>query len=147
MPIKSLPDIRQKTGHDCGHAAAKCVAVFHATGDAIHDLATEQHGTDPATLEAIFRKAGWWASAGERSLSELAYYCGDSRPVICAIQRHGGGHYVVVRAVTRSRVWFHCPIDGDSWLTHREWLAAWNDNGRYSEFQRFGLVVFPKPKH
>jgi ABC-type bacteriocin/lantibiotic exporter with double-glycine peptidase domain len=144
MRIKELPDIRQKHDHDCGHAALRCLAAYHTgSPNGVADLSTQQHGTDPATIEAILRSWGWCVSAGERTLSELAYYCGDGRPVLTPIQRHGGGHYVVVYAVTRSRVWFQCPVDGASWLSHDEWANVWHDNGRYAGFHSFGVVAWP----
>lgn len=146
--IKRLPDIRQDAGHDCGHAAIRCVIQHHTPGAVVVIyLSSPQWGLDPATMESIFRaKLAWNTSCGERTLDELAYYCSDGRPVICPIQRQGGGHYVVVRAVTSKRVYYHCPIDGPTWANVNDWLASWTDGGRWGEFWRFGLVAWPKTK-
>lgn len=142
-----LPDIRQADGHDCGEAAIRCVVQHHTPGAAVVlNLATPHYGLDPATMESVFRgRLGWCVSAGERTLDELAYYANDGRPVVCPVQRHGTGHYVVVGQVTGRRVYFHDPTDGPAWLTVTDWIAGWTDEGRFgAEFWRFGLVAWPR---
>lgn len=148
MPtIRKLPDIRQDGAHDCGHAAMRCVIEYHQPGAVVVvNLASPQWGMDPATMESLFRaKLSWNTSCGERTVDELEYYCNDGRPVITPIQLHGTGHYVVVRHVTRNRVYYHDPVDGAGWMTVADWVASWRDGGRWGEFNRFGLVAWPGP--
>lgn len=145
MSILTVPDTRQSKDFNCGTAAMTCVVrFFKSRGTVIADLASPEYGTDPTTIEASFRKAGWKVNSGNRTLAELQSLCNQGIPVIALVTRDGVGHYVVVCGVTSRRTYYHDPLEGMKWLTHADWLERWHDTGRWGEaFREFAIAAWP----
>lgn len=144
MPILQIPRVLQSADFDCATACMTALVRFHKTrGAVLSDLASPEAGMDPATVELIFRKAGWKVNAGERSLDDLQSNCLAGRPVMCLITREGEGHWIVVAGVTPRRIYFHDPLEGMRFVTHVEFLEFWHDIGRYgATFHNFGMVAW-----
>jgi ABC-type bacteriocin/lantibiotic exporter with double-glycine peptidase domain len=76
------------------------------------------------------------------TLDDLRHHHRLGRPVVCLVRIDGGGHWVVVRGVTRSRVHFHDPADGRQSLPFAEWESRWIDTDRAGTvFRQHGISV------
>lgn len=137
-----LPEILQDKGHDCGEAAVRCVLAFHGV-TAPARIACQIDGTDPRTLEIYLRRLGCLVTSGEMSTDDLRHFCGDGRPVVCLVTNPGeGSHWVTVRGVSRSRVYFMDPWDGSGNASVKDWEVFWTATGRLGEtYKRWGVVV------
>lgn len=137
-----LPDVRQRTGWDCGLACAEIVARFwgYPAAPLLAKLpATPLDGLDPRTLEAGLRAEGFNVLAGEMSLSDLASQTAQGRPVVCC----ASGHWVVVAGVTRSRVHYQDPFLGPRRERIDAWLARWCDGDRSgAQYDKFGISAW-----
>ena len=140
--LLDLSDIRQKDDHDCG------VAVFHTITDYLLDClpplaADPMDGLHPLELEAAFRRAGLNTISGSMTMADLAHHQRLFRPVACLIRTEHGGHWVVSRGVTPSRVYVQDPDAGRRWLARREWTAGWWDLDRMATvFRSHGVAVW-----
>ena len=145
-----LPDVRQRTGHDCATAALRTVYQWHFGRDSrIRDLSSAVNGTDPATLEANIRVGGGWnANGGEMILDDLAHYCATWRPVIALISPDypdsGESHYVVVAGVYRGRVHYQCPEQGPGVMAAAKWLSLWHGRGKHADFRCWCVAAWPR---
>ncbi len=137
--LLSLPDIRQEGLHDCGNAAVECVLQFHKI-QARARLATLERGTGPDEIEQFFRKLGMLAVSGSMEIEDLKHYCDNWRPVICLGQwPKGDSHWVVVRGVSRRRVYYQCPEDGPEVMSEEQWLETWQTVGRHGPLKQWGI--------
>jgi ABC-type bacteriocin/lantibiotic exporter with double-glycine peptidase domain len=141
LMLLELPDVRQENGHDCGEAAACCVARFFGTALLTRSLASPEDGTHPSALETVFRRAGFAVQAGTMTLADLKHHVAQGRPVLCCVAQHGG-HWVVVRGVGRGKVYYQCPVDGPLSMRAAEFASQWADVTRAGhEFARWGIAV------
>lgn len=142
MPLLPTPDTRQRTPHDCGVAAYTC-AVGLLLGKSRRIAADPHDGVHPFELEPAFRRAGLNVVSGSMDFCDLSFHSRQGRPVCCLIRTVDGGHWVVVRGVTPTRVHYHDPADGRRWMTRQDWLEAWWDRDRHgTEFRRHGVAVW-----
>ena len=143
--LLTLPDIRQTNNHDCGEAAVRCVLGFHGIKAAV-SLATEPHGTDPVQIESALRKIGMQVTAGEMSIDDLKHYCDTGRPVIALVHWPEGkdSHWIVVRGVSRSWVYYHDVESGSAKIKSADFDACWQADGRMCSFRRWGITPWLK---
>lgn len=147
MPLLDVPDVRQGDAHSCGDAAVDAaLATLGVKRPRGTRLANPVHGTAPDTVAAVLRAAGCVVLAGPMpgGTADLKHFAGAGCPVLCPIADHGG-HWVVVRGVSRGRVHYHCPVDGALSRPLAEWAARWFDSAAESghQFERWGVVVAP----
>lgn len=128
-----VPDVRQRSDYDCGRAALTAVFEFwgvpfprrHA------GLTNPVQGTHPDTASAILRDAGFRVMEGSGTVPLLAALTRQGWPVLAVMTPPGrGGHWVVVRGVSRGRVHYHCPTAGRLSLEAGAWVAGWDDRDR-----------------
>lgn len=122
-----------------------CALAYHRIVAAIPRFATPQDGADPRQLEAALRRLHLHVLSGEMKVSDLKHFCNDGRPVICLVHwpADRDSHYVVVRGVSRGRVFFHDVEVGPGSCPLREWHRAWAADGRIETFRRWGIVAWP----
>lgn len=139
----SLPDIRQSTDYDCGAAGIDVVCRYYgrrARGPV--KLANPIQGMSPDTVEAVFRSLGFTVLAGRMTVDDLAHLTKTGRPVLCCVTIDTGGHWVVVRGVTRSRVHYHCPLRGPRSTFITDWESNWHDRTTSGHvYDRYGLCA------
>jgi len=141
MPLE-LTECRQRDDFSCGSAVYTCVTRYWE-GRGRRLKADPLHGTPPDQLEPAFRGAGYYVVSGEMDVSDLRFHVGQGRPVVALIQSEGTGHWVVVRHVTRQRVYLMDPAAGFRWLPVPEFEAAWCDSDRRGTvFRRHALAVW-----
>lgn len=144
MPILRLPGVLQRDAFSCGDASIATVLAFHRVV-APSKLATPIDGTDPASIERHLRRIGLHVLSGSLHVDDLEHFCRQFRPPIVLATWPDGGdsHWVVVRGVSRGRVYFHCPIDGAESLRISEWDAIWHGSGKMGErYTRWGVVAW-----
>jgi hypothetical protein len=141
----AIPDIRQDDEHSCGDAAVSAaLAALGLRRRPGTKLANPWQGMAPDTVAAVLRASGAAVLAGPvlTGIEGLRHYTAAGFPVLCPIAERGG-HWVVVRGVSRGRVHFHCPVAGEDSRRAGAWLEVWAD--RASEtgqaFDRWGIVV------
>lgn len=142
MPAQllKLPDIRQRDDFDCGAACVAAVLRFWGrVFPAVWSLPNPVQGTTPDTIEAVLRAAGLSVLSGSLTVSDLRHFAESGRPILCPVALRGG-HWVVVRGVTGRRVYYHCPVDGESWVSGRDWDDLWADTSRTTSYLRWGIV-------
>ena len=138
-----IPDVRQTTDYDCGAAAVDAVAEFHGQRrrslSGIKHIANPVQGMAPETVEAVLRSIGLTVLSGVMTVADLRHLTRTGRPVLCPVAT-GGGHWVVVRGVTRCRVHYHCPTHGPSSLPILSWESQWHGETRHGHgFERWGI--------
>lgn len=143
MPnLLDLRDIRQDHDHDCG------VAAFHTITDYLLERrptlsADPMDGLHPFELEAALRKTGLRTISGSMTLADLAHHQRLFRPVACLIRTPYGGHWVVSRGTTPSRVYVQDPDRGRVWFARKQWQADWWDLDRFATvFRSHGIAVW-----
>lgn len=143
--LLAIPDVRQRTDYSCGAAATAAVLRYwHVAAPRwLERLANPERGMQPDTIYAVLSDAfGRPPLAGSIELHDLRHLTATGRPVLCPVT-WDTGHWVVVRGVTRSRVHYHCPINGPGSDPIAEWLASWRDEPDDSPYQRYALCGWP----
>jgi predicted double-glycine peptidase len=136
-----LPDIRQRDDYDCGSAAVDVVLTFLGVKSKATSLTNAVDGTHPSAIEAALRRVGLHVQSGTMTSADLQHHVKLGRPVVCCVSLHGG-HWVVVRGVSRGRVYFHCPTDGTRSVRLSEWFDIWRDSTRAAhDFDSWGIAV------
>ena len=162
VPLLPVPDVRQRSDHDCGPAAAAAVCGLFGVGPERYGAhadglgTTERDGTDPKALVSFLRARGLGVEARHgRSVADLAALTAAGRPVLCAVQLYGTpaaaardrtGHYVVVTGVVGGRVHFQDPSAGPRSLPADAFEQIWHDKGADgTPYVRWGLAAGAKP--
>lgn len=139
------PDVRQVEDHDCGPACLRSVLQLFGRPDSRPIPHTPQDGCDPRTVEHVLRQHGLQVIAGEMSIADLAHHTRAYRPVMCPIQLHGSGHWVIVAGVVNGHVWFHDPLAGMSSLRLGQFLSNWHDTDRLPAiWDSWGVAVWER---
>lgn len=134
-----VPDIRQRTSHDCGPAAVAVVRAYHGLPAKPWLKSDATDGTCPRAIEAELRSAGMGVAAGEMCIDDLRHYGKTGRPVIAIVRNH----YVVVQGVHRGRVYYQDPEHGPQSVRESEWSEWWRDNDRMgTEYLQWGIVAW-----
>lgn len=136
-----LPDLRQSTDYDCGAVAIDVVCQFYGrrTRGPVR-LANPIQGMAPDTVEAFLRSLGFKLLTGTMSVADLKHFTKSGRPVLVCRD----GHWVVVRAVGRGLVYYHCPSDGPSKMTITRWEETWNDRTSSGHaYDHYGCAAAP----
>lgn len=144
----------QDTAFGCGAASLQAALAWHgidaAEDDLARDLGTDPvRGTHPDALLAAVSRAG--LSPGPRqgmTLDDLAALTGEAGvPVLCCVQLHDGGHWVVVTGVEGGAVRFMDPATGgEETLPAADWEAVWHDRAADGvPYLRYGIAVGPGP--
>jgi predicted double-glycine peptidase len=130
--LLDIPDVRQRSDYDCGRAALRAVFGFWGvTYPKRHaGLTNPEQGTHPDTAGAILRDAGFRLIEGSASVDILAAFTRAGWPVLSVMTQAGGGHWVVVRGVSRGRVYYHCPSHGPRSMPAAEFESRWDDRDR-----------------
>lgn len=144
------PDCRQADGWSCGIVTVRvCLELLGWPKVLSEDLAalvpaTPLDGCDPRTIEAVFRRFGLAAVAGEMDWRDLAYHTARGRPVACLAQSSGSGHWVTVWRASSRRVRWHCPNAGLRSASPSSFGRDWWDWDRLGvEYRGFGVAVGP----
>lgn len=153
MPL-AVPPIRQATAYSCGPACLRSVMSYFDLPPmreaALRRLCrtTKKGGTQPEKLAAGAKDAGFrvWARRNA-SLDWLARHLADGRPVICLVQAHGGGHYLIVTGLDVGAVWVIDPsLDNvNAWMKD-DFLAAWHDRHGDTEYRRWSMALEPESR-
>lgn len=148
MGVLSLPNILQSTPYDCGDAAMQTVLQYHKIV-APSRLASPIEGLDPVSLERHLRhKLGLLVSAGSMTVVDLKHYCDVNRPPIALVtwpEDDDESHWVVVRGVSRGRVYIQDPADGPQNVRIDAWEAMWHGDGRMGEqYRQWSVVGWPR---
>lgn len=137
------PDVRQAEDYNCGPAAMDC--ALRCLGIHIKErtsLASPIDGTHPSSIETALRVLGLNVCSGTMTVADLRNHTRLGRPVLCATDLFGG-HWVVARGVQRSRVYYHCPVDGRKSKKTEDWLAHWQDHERTGHrFINWGIALW-----
>lgn len=144
----ALPVRLQDTSYSCGAAALQSVLAYLGVqageGQLAQALGTDSKaGTDPAAIVALARHLG--LAVEDRSglsLADVAHCLARGVPVLCAVQMHGGGHWVVAVGVEPAGVLLMDPIDGMVRVPPTDFEEAWHDtdsSGR--RLDRYGLAI------
>lgn len=138
-----LPDVRQRKDFDCGHAAVACVADLFGVRRP-PDLSNGIDGTDPNTIEALLRRAGFNVCAGAMTVSDLKHFTNRGAPVVCPVSLPDvGGHWVVVAGVERLTVYYHCPDAGPRSMRAALWTPCWADETRAGRpYKTWGIAAW-----
>jgi len=138
--ILTVPDNRQQDGHDCGEAVIICVLGFHRVTASVR-LATREYGTDPIQIESWFRNQSFRVVSGEMTVDDLRHYCDSKRPVIALVHwpEANDSHYVVVRGVSRGRIYFHDVETGPANMRSGDFEKAWKASGRIGTYRRWAI--------
>lgn len=148
-----LPLVSQCDGHSCGAACVLSVlSYFHVPHTGLERVrrilrTNETDGTRPMRMVNSIQASGLechYESAMD--LGDLRESLDAGRPVICLIQAHGDGHYVVAAGIDNQRVYVMDPlIDGHyGYLSRRDFATRWFDAG----YPSFGITVYRKsPLH
>lgn len=135
-------DIRQTDGHSCGDVAQDIVFDFFGVRPPAPGLSSEPDGLHPAVIEATFRKAGMRVQSGSMDTRDLKHHIAQGRLVLCPIDLFGG-HWVVVRGVSRAYVHYQCPTEGRQRKIHESWNGLWRDSTRSGHsFDHWGIAVW-----
>lgn len=139
-----VEELQQKSGYDCGPTCIRAILRYYSVDVPVGSiLCTPQDGTDPRTAEAMFRSLGFGVQSGEMTLADLAHHVGQRRPVMCPIQMHGEGHWVVVVSVADGSVGYLDPLTGFESMSADEWDECWIDHDRLpAVWDRWGLVAY-----
>lgn len=142
--VLDIPDYRQDTEWGCGETAARCVLAYHRIVTPYPRVSSPVDGIDPVALERVFRKLHLRVSAGNYRVDDLQEFCNSRRPPIALVRWPGSSdsHWIVVRGVSRGRVWFHDVESGPGKCRLQEWQSAWSaDDGRLPFVYRAWAVV------
>ncbi len=141
--LLKIPDIRQRSDHDCGAAAIEAVCRYYGRKvKGVPNLANPVQGMGPDTVEAVLRSLKFRLVTGTMRVVDLKHYTKIFTPVLCPIADMGG-HWVVVRGVERQRVHFHCPTRGPTSLPIEQWEEEWTSGTTSGvDFDQWGIAVF-----
>lgn len=143
-----VPDVRQGTTYDCGvagtQALCEALGVDMARKRYFSLLGTHPYnGTDPRSIETFLRGLKLRVVSGEMRLRDLTHFTRTGCPVLCLVTLHGCGHYVVVSAIKRNRVYFQDPSVGPSSLPRDGFEDVWVDYDRFCvTYRRFGIAAW-----
>lgn len=140
-----VPDIRQNGDYDCGDAAIDAaLGAIGAKRPRGTRLANPVQGMGADTVAAILRGCGLkvWAGPVLTGIEGLRHLTRAGLPVLCCISERGG-HWVVVRGVSRGRVYFQDPAAGPTSRPVGAWLGVWHDSEAESghHYDRWGIAV------
>jgi hypothetical protein len=152
-PVRESIDVPlrgQDTAFGCGaaslQAALSCYGVDAAEPELARALGTDPGaGTHPRSLLGVARSLGLQATdAHGMTLPQLSEAT-THHPVICCVQMHGGGHWVVVSGVDAAGVHFMDPADGrQKVIPGPQWEAIWHDRAADGgEYIRYGITIGP----
>lgn len=151
MPL-AVPPIRQATAYSCGPACLRSVLAYFnlpATREAaLRRLCrtTVKGGTQPEKLAAGARDAGLKVRTRRvTSFAWLSTHLGEGRPIVCLVQAHGGGHYVIVTGLDEYAVWLIDPsLDNVNAWRRDDFKAAWWDRHGDKEYVRWAMALEPE---
>ncbi len=144
--LLTLSDAVLQSGpHDCGEAAVRTLLAFEGVV-ARAKFACQIDGTDARTLEGALRQIGLRVTSGEMSIEDLKHFTSTQRAVICLVTfPPNASHWVVVRGVSRGRVYYHDPSYGLDVASSAEWDASWHaadDRGHARPYRRWGIAAW-----
>lgn len=138
--LLALPDLRQSAGHDCGEVALRCVLSFYGIKAAVR-LATPERGTAPEQLENAMKSIGLRVVSGEMNIGDLKHFCDTKRPVLAVVHwpNEEDSHWLAVRGVSRGKVYYQDPAEGQCKKSIKEFLSSWNAGGRVGPYKTWGV--------
>lgn len=104
-----------------------------------------QDGTRATAIIELARRLGLQVEEREGlTLSDVAHGLAHGAPVICCVQMHGSGHWVVVTGVDAAGVTIMDPIQGQVTVPRADFEAAWVDlDGDGRRLVRYGIAIGP----
>ncbi len=141
--LLTLPAEIQRSDHDCGDAALRCVAAFHGfSPSVVRRLATAERGTSPEQVEAELKRLGMRVISGEMDIADLKHYCDRQRPPIVVVHwpDSDDSHWIVCRGVSRNHVYYHDVADGLGKKSAAEFTEAWQAAGRVGVYRRWAVI-------
>lgn len=144
-----VPFVRQDRSYSCGSACLKAVLDYHGITLGEPQLArllgtSPDEGTNARALDALAREFGLpTAYHHKTTAADLRRYLRADAPCLCAVQMHGGGHWVVVTGADPGAVAFMDPNAGHREMPAAEFFAAWHDEADGEVYDRFALAVGP----
>lgn len=147
----AVPVCRQDTNYSCGAAALQAVLAFHGIAENEAAIA-KTLGTDPVggtgsdAIIALVKQLGLpMEDRDGLSLDDLAHCLAKGAPILCPIQLHGGGHWVVVRGLDELGVSIMDPVDGETSIGRDAFQAAWKDKDAAGKvYEQYGIAVGPR---
>ncbi len=142
--ILKLPDVRhdKQTLDDCGKTCALCVLEYYGLpasfAERLHP--TPNGGVSPKELSDCLTLAGLSTVTGQWTIDMLKRV---GVPVIVFINCPGGiDHYCLVSGVSRGRVRFFDPDDGNTSMAVEEFISRWvSIDKRGNKYIRGGIGV------
>lgn len=148
----SVPQRQQGTKYSCGAAAFAAVLARYGIAKTEEELAAalgtdSREGTSPASIVDAANRMGLRAEEGrDLTIGDLAHSTGKGVPVLCNVQMHGGGHWVVVtKADPKHGTIYLDPNDGNYHRMDSEaWMRIWWDKRDGQRINRCGIAVAPR---
>lgn len=146
-----VPPADQDDDFDCGPAALE--AIFNHYGIEYDDLeditessgATEEDGTPPDYMVAEIKKHGLSVETKQgMNLTDLRNSVSIGKPVICPVQMHGGGHYVIVINCDDKNVTVRDPSTPNKKkdVPVDEFNRIWHDKDKDGKlFDHYGIII------
>lgn len=145
MLLKIEP-VKQPSNFSCGGAALAMLLRFHGATvpKDVYSLCSPDDGLQPDAVKAVLQRQWGHYTSARMTVGVLRGFLSDEKPVLCPVLLPGEdvSHWVVTRGVTRCRVHFVCPEQGEKSLPVAEWLACWRDEAP-GRFVSWGVTSWP----
>ncbi len=142
--ILPIPDVRQKSSHDCGAAVVVAVLRYLGSRVAFAEIASALNcdpldGTDARSIESLFRSRGLQCLSGNMSIPNVRHLVHEGCPVIAATR----GHWVVIGGIQKKKVFYHDPINGPESRAFDDFCEWWRDQDRHGNlWNQFGIAAW-----
>lgn len=142
-----VPERRQSTDYTCGAACLQ--ACLHYFGLPASEVGVAKaagtnptEGTRPDELIGLAQRCGLEASGQTLDMDSLATHVAFGRPVLCPVQAHGGGHWVVVIGCDGKAVTVMDPAAGVQTVPAAAFDRAWHDTDADGvAYVRYGIAL------
>jgi hypothetical protein len=146
--ILDTPDCRQRDDYSCGAVCLEILFRYHGVGRPrwVGLLPSPHDGLQPDAVKAAAYAVLGNVLAGPMTVGILKGLVADGKPVLCPVTLPGDacGHWLVVRGVTRGRVYYSCPLTGHQSMPLAAWAAAWRDEpAEQSIYNNWGVTGWP----
>lgn len=146
----AVEHVPMRSDRDCGPAAARSVLRYFGRPAVKVDSILTPQGTPPERLAGLFVRAGLTVEMRAMTLRDLAKFTEAGSPVLCPVQKDRCGHWLVVRGVSRSRVFLTDPervggglVEAPRAAFDARWVDWAADDG--CRLVRFGMAISDGP--
>lgn len=145
-----LPSVQQAKSYDCGPAVLLSILAYYGVTDISRDkaakrLKTNRAGTTAESIASFARGCGLRATIKcHVSESLLDGIINAGRPIVCAVQAHGDGHWVVPVGSDKSNIYFADPMNDGvyGYRSRAEFMSKWWDKEKGERVERLGVVIY-----